>query len=109
MTVMSFPSWLFTPEPALLRHFMRRKAYPLTDELVEAKPSYAVVRFLDGRETSVSTPDLALLPASPVRIFDTLPGGVFDDVHCNQSELSTNTMDSDLVANSNVDMSRTGL
>jgi len=52
----SLPSRLLTPGPAQLRRFVRRKDDPLTDEveLVEANPSYAVVHFLDGMDTSVS-------------------------------------------------------
>ena len=73
ITVKSLPSWLLSPGPALLRRFVRRKEV----ELVEANPSYAVVRFSDEREISISASDLAPLPESPVGLVDTLPRGVF--------------------------------
>jgi len=86
---------------------VRRKDDPLTDEveLVETNPSYAVVRFSDARENSVSTSDLAPLPESPVGLVDVPPDGVFDDVRCHQPELSPGA---DLDANGNVDTAPAG-
>jgi len=108
MTRTSLPSWLLIPGPVLLRRFMQRKDYPLTDEvgLVEANSSYVVVRFTDKRESSVSASDLAPLLESPVGLVDTPPGRVFDNVRCHQPELSPDTVDSD--ANSNVDTGPAG-
>ncbi|GAB1598560.1 hypothetical protein Ahia01_000133100, partial [Argonauta hians] len=58
----SLPSWLATPGPVLLRRHVHTSKYePLVEEvhLVEANPQYAHVRFLDGRESTVSMKDLA--------------------------------------------------
>ena len=93
MTETSLPSWLLTTGPVLQRCFVQRKDDPLTNEvqLLEANPSYTAVRFSDWRESSISTSDLAPLPESPVGLVDTC--GDFDDVRCNQPELSPDTMD----------------
>ena len=82
MTGKLLPSWLLIPRPVLLRRFVRRKDDPLTDdvEIVEANLSHAVVRFSDGRESSVSTSDLT----QTRRVFD-------DDARCNQLESSPDT------------------
>ena len=61
-TGFSLPSWLANPGKVLLRRFVRRSKYdPLVDEveLIEANPSYAYIRYPDGRESSVSVRDLA--------------------------------------------------
>ena len=58
----SLPSWLSSPGPVLLRRFVRQsKSDPLVEsvDLIDATPSCARVRFPDGRETTVSTSDLA--------------------------------------------------
>ena len=58
----SLPTWLNTPNSkVLLRKHVRNKSDPLVDavELLEANPSFAKVRFPDGRESTVSTGDLA--------------------------------------------------
>ena len=60
----SLPSWL-SPGPVLLRKFVRHNKH---DDLVEevelthANPSYARIRYDDGRESSVSLADLAPCP-----------------------------------------------
>ena len=59
------------------------------------------MRYSGWRESSVSTSDLAPLPESPVRLVDTC--GDFDDVRCNQPELSPDTMDSHSVADGSFD------
>jgi len=102
MTGTSFPSCLLSSGPVLLRCFVRRKVL----ELVEANPSYAAVRFSDGRESSISTSDLAPLPESPVGLVDTPPRGIFGDVLCHQTELSPDTMDPDSVADGNFNRRR---
>ena len=54
----SVPSWLCESGKVLLkRHVRHSKTEPLVDEveLLQANPSYAHVRFADGRETTVST------------------------------------------------------
>ncbi|XP_045104966.1 LOW QUALITY PROTEIN: uncharacterized protein LOC123500328 [Portunus trituberculatus] len=61
----SLPSWLSSPGPTLLRKFVRSfKTDPLVErvELVTATPHYARVRYQDGRESTVSTSDLAPFP-----------------------------------------------
>ena len=61
----SLPSWM-QPGPVLLRRFVRMsKNDPLVDEveLTDVNPTYARVRYTDGRESSVSLRDLAPCPA----------------------------------------------
>ena len=61
----SLPSWLTKPGPVLLRKFVRDgKNDDLVQrvELTDVNPTFARVRFPDGRESSVSLQDLA--PAS---------------------------------------------
>ena len=58
----SLPSWLVLPGPVLLKKFVRNKQDdPFCEEveLIEANPNSALLRFSDGRETTVSTSDLA--------------------------------------------------
>ena len=62
----SLPSWM-QPGPVLLRRFVRTsKNDPLVDEveLTDVNPTYARVRYTDGRESSVSLRDLAPCPPS---------------------------------------------
>lgn len=56
------PTWLSSPGPVLLRRHVRHSKYePLTEpvELIEANPTYAYIRFPNGREDTVSIRDLA--------------------------------------------------
>lgn len=56
------PTWLSVPGPVYLRKHVRTNKYePLVEEvqLIEANPDYAHVRFLNGKETTVSTRHLA--------------------------------------------------
>ncbi|XP_068229407.1 uncharacterized protein [Palaemon carinicauda] len=68
----TLPSWLLTPGPVLLRRHVRSSKHePLTEEvqLMDANSMYANVKYPDGRESTVSTRDLAPSPAgatSPV-------------------------------------------
>ena len=64
----SLPNWLLQPGPVLLRRFVRTKNQPLVDvvELVEANPNFAIVKFSDGRESTVSVTDLAPSPTREV-------------------------------------------
>lgn len=58
----SLPTWLSSPGPVLLRKFVREsKADALVQpvDLLSATPHYARVRFPDGRESTVSTKDIA--------------------------------------------------
>ena len=53
------------PGPVYLRHFNRSSKYDpvvLPVELTEVNPSYVYVRYLDGRECTVSLQDLAPRP-----------------------------------------------
>ena len=56
-------TWLITPNTVLLKRFVRNKSEPLCDEveLLDANPKTALVRFPDGRESTVSVSDLAPL------------------------------------------------
>ena len=60
------PAWLLNPGPVLLRKHARRKDESPVDEveLLRANPSHAVVRFPNGRESSVPLSDLAPLLTS---------------------------------------------
>lgn len=61
----SLPSWLSSPGPILLRKFVRTsKSDPLVEpvDLLSATPHYAQIRHPNGRETTVSTKDLAPFP-----------------------------------------------
>ena len=53
----SLPSWLVLPGLVLLKKFVRNKQDPFCEkvELIEANPNSALIRFRDGRETTVST------------------------------------------------------
>ena len=58
----SLPEWLTPPGPVMLRKFVRRsKSDPLVEmvDLISVTPHYACVRYPDGRESTVSTRDLA--------------------------------------------------
>ena len=64
----SITSWLSTPGPVMLRKFARHsKTDTLVDEvqLMDVNPSYAYIRYSDGRESTVSLKDLSPCPASP--------------------------------------------
>jgi hypothetical protein len=60
----SLPSWLVTPGPVLLRRYVRSKTDPLVDEvdLIDCNPTFAHVKYPDGRESTVSVQDLAPCP-----------------------------------------------
>jgi len=60
----AMPTWLLREGSVLLRRHVRSKSDPLCDEvlLLEANPSYAHVRYSNGREDTVSTSDLAPCP-----------------------------------------------
>ena len=58
----SMPSWLMQPGTVLMKRNVSRSKYELLVdevELVEANSHYAHVKFPDGRETTVSTKQLA--------------------------------------------------
>ena len=58
----ALPSWLCSPGKVLLRKFVKNSKYdPLVDEveLLEANPTYAHIKYPDGRESTVNISDLA--------------------------------------------------
>jgi len=112
----SVPSWLCESGKVLLkRHVRHSKTEPLVDEveLLQANPSYAHVRFADGRETTVSTRHLAPLgtvDGELPAVHSSAPGGNTDPV-CPESsfdilpevgnqEQNGNQMDSVIVTRS---------
>ena len=63
----TLPSWMTVPGKVFLRRFVRNnKNEPLSDEveLVNVNPTYANVRFPNGREVTVSLRDIAPCPQS---------------------------------------------
>ena len=66
MNRMALSPWLLTTETVLLHRHVRNKGDPLCDpaELVEGISTYSAVRLPDGRESTVSTSDLAPYPHS---------------------------------------------
>jgi len=69
----------------LLKRFVRNKSEPLCDEgeLLDANPKTALVRFPDGRESTVSVSDLAPL------------NDMSDNEPCNVPETTTENCTSD--------------
>ena len=58
----SLPTWLSMPGPVLLRCHVRASKYKLLVDkvvLLEANPQYALIRFSNGCESTVSVSDLA--------------------------------------------------
>jgi len=58
----ALPTWLMIPGKVFLRHFVRsNKDEPPVDEvdLLDTNPTYARIRYQDGRESTVSLMDLA--------------------------------------------------
>ena len=60
----SLSSWLLQKGTVLLHRFVRNKDEALVDEvdLLDANPSFAHIRFPDGRKSTVITTDLAPCP-----------------------------------------------
>ena len=88
----SLPTWLTSPGPVYLRRYVRSSKYdPLVDEveLVHDNPTYAQVKFADGRESTVSVKDLARCPSS-------------DDVSNLRSNSEMSSFSEDEVSNQNV-------
>ncbi|KXJ09520.1 hypothetical protein AC249_AIPGENE11011 [Exaiptasia diaphana] len=72
----SLPTWLQSPGPVLLHRYVRTsKNDPLVDqvELKEANPTYAHIKYLDDRKSTVSLRDLAPCPQVSIKI--TTPSG----------------------------------
>ena len=91
----SLPTWLTELGPVLLRNLVRtNKNDDIVREvdLVSANPTYAHVRFPDGREFSVSLRDLAPLPEPNVTPSD-LHGQSFNDSFNSDSSVSSNVYD----------------
>ena len=57
----SLPNWLLQTGPVLLQRFVQTKNQPLVDvvERIEANPNFAIIKFPDGRESTVSVTNLA--------------------------------------------------
>lgn len=66
VTGRALPSFLAQPGPVLLKRFVRNKSDPVVEEveLLDANQSFSHVRFPNGRESTVSTGDLAHRPSS---------------------------------------------
>ena len=61
----SFPARLSTPDPVMLRKFLRNhKNDVLVEEvqLLDVNPQYVSIRYMDGTESSVSLSDLSPCP-----------------------------------------------
>ncbi|XP_076805037.1 uncharacterized protein LOC143448952 [Clavelina lepadiformis] len=60
----SMPTWLLNQGTVLLRRFVRNKGDPVCDpvELMMVNPTFARVKYPNGRESTVSTSDLAPCP-----------------------------------------------
>ena len=58
------PTWLQNQGAVLLRRFVRNKGDPVCDpvELMVVNPTFARVKYPNGRESTVSTSDLAPYP-----------------------------------------------
>ena len=56
----SLPNWLLQPGPVLFHRFIQTKNQPLIDvvELIEANHNFAIEKFPDGRDSTVSVTDL---------------------------------------------------
>lgn len=66
----SLPNWLMAPGPVLLRRFVKASKYdPMVDEveLLEANPTFANIRYPNGRESTVSLRHLAPCPSNTTR------------------------------------------
>ena len=63
----SVPDWLLKNDSALLRKYVRTKSEPLCEkvELVEANSKFALIRYANGKESTVSVRDLAPCPEDP--------------------------------------------
>ena len=92
----SLPTWLITPNTVLLKRFVRNKSEPLCDEveLLDANPKTALVRFPDGRESTVSVSDLAPLndmsDNEPCNFPETTAENCISDAETVQSEAGQN-------------------
>ena len=66
----SLPNWLLIPGPVLLRNHVRNKSDPLCleVELIESNTNFAQIRYKDGKESTVSTKDLAPFPSQDLLI-----------------------------------------
>ena len=69
------PTWLMNSSKVLLkRHSHRKDELPVEEvDLLEVNPSYAKVRSRNGRESTVSTRDLARMPQTEASVDETQP------------------------------------
>ena len=97
----SMLTWLSAPNKVLLRKFVRNcKSDPLTEkvDLLYANPNYATIRYSDGRESTVSTRDLAppgqLQETGPE--FESTPDENKDDEARSETETNPDLRDSSI-------------
>ena len=82
----------------MLRRFVRHsKTEPLVDEvqIMDVNPSYAYIRYSDGRKSTVSLKDLSPCPASPKAIphDNTVPpSSILSPPVGNQTEISSQSV-----------------
>ena len=100
----SVPAWLSKPGPVMLRKFLRsHKNDDLMEkvQLLDANPTFASIRYPDGRESNVSVSDLAPCPnesrpttisptpISPLQTTDELPQTTSPTPNLSTSEIET--------------------
>ena len=118
-------SWLLQKGPVLLCQFVQNKDEPLVDEvdLLDANPSFAHIQFPDGRESTVSTTDLAPCPrttvSEPSELTSNLPAtGTTAEVENAQKPLeqtdkhdleSTTQLDNEWLQNDSANISNLGI
>ena len=93
----SFHGYLHQAPRCFERRFVRHsKTDPLVDEvqLMDVNPSYAYIRYSDGRESTVSLKDLSPCPASPKAIPDNTvpPSSILSPPVGNQTEISSQSV-----------------
>ena len=92
----SLPNWLLQPGPVLLRRFVRTTNQPLVDvvELIEANSNFAIIKFPDGRESTVFVTDLAPSPptheteTSEINLYAVAQPQLISDAPLNKSQSS---------------------
>lgn len=102
----SMPNWLLTPGPIFLKNHVRNKGDPLCYEveLIESNSNFAHVRFKDGRESTVSTKDLAPFPSPEPTTQTTEPTPVLQRTDPeNITDQISPVQEANEIANSNTD------
>ena len=89
----STPSWLQPGNSVYVRKFVRQStADPLVEkvELLHTNPSYAFIKYQDGRESSVSLRDLAPCPAVHKTLTDNPINQIIDSLASKTKDLPSN-------------------